>query len=253
MNILLTNDDGINGDGLIYLARSLRKKHNVYILAPDTNRSGVSHAISFLAGPLEFTEHTEKTYSCSGTPADCVMLALLGFFPVKFDMIVSGINEGANMGTDLIYSGTAAAARQAAIYNIPAVALSLSARKDFFWEEAAAFALDNIEKLFNLWKKDTFINVNIPNIPDIKETAITFPSLRRYGDTLEIIKTEDGKQYCLVNFGDIITKAEKGSDEDTVNRNIVSISPVFIHPVVRKDQCQIAPSYTAVDPRPENL
>jgi len=253
MNILLTNDDGINEDGLIYLARSLRKEHNVYVLAPDINRSGVSQAVSFLTEILKFTEHSEKTYSCSGTPCDCVMLALLGIFPVEFDLIVSGINAGVNVGTDLIYSGTAAAARQAAIYNIPAIAFSLASGKNFFWEEAAAFALDNIEKLFKLWKKDTFINVNIPNIPDIKETALTFPSLRRYEDTLEIIKTQDGRQYCFVNLGDIITKAEKGSDEDAVSRNIVSISPVFIHPVVRRDQCHIAPSYAAVDPRPENL
>lgn len=254
MNILLTNDDGIECEGLLLLASALRKKsgYNVWIIAPDSNRSGVSHSISFSTPPLKLTDRGGHNWSCSGTPADCVMMAVLGFLPVKFDLIVSGINVGANMGTDIIYSGTAAAARQAALHGYAAVALSLEGKPPFYWEETAAFAAENIEQFAALWKPDTFINVNFPNIPDVKETVITYPSRRRYNDSLEIFKAKDGKQYCFVNFGDIITKPEHGSDEEAVTSNKVSASPVFIHPVVRRDLCDCAPSYAAVDPRPES-
>ncbi|MDR2485419.1 MAG: 5'/3'-nucleotidase SurE [Treponema sp.] len=255
MNILLTNDDGIDGEGLLTFAARLRerKEHTVYVLAPDTNRSGVSQAISFLSGPMRLTGRSANTWVCSGTPADCVMLAVLGALSVKPDLVVSGINAGANIGTDILYSGTAAAARQAALYRIPAVALSLVGRAPFYWEETAAFAADHLEEFAGLWRVDTFINVNIPNTLDIRGIATTFPSLRRYQDNLEMFKTQDGRKYCLVNFGDIITQPEPGSDGDAVARNMVSVSPVFIHPVVRRDQCAAAPEYAGVAPRPESL
>ncbi|MDR2517854.1 MAG: 5'/3'-nucleotidase SurE [Spirochaetaceae bacterium] len=252
MNILLTNDDGIDGEGLVSFAEGLRRRaeHKVYVLAPDTNRSGVSQAISFLAGPLRLSERGERSWACSGTPADCVMLAVLGALPVKPDLVVSGINAGANIGTDILYSGTAAAARQAALYGIPAIALSLVGKPPFYWKETVDFAVERLGWLAGLWRADTFINVNIPNAPKTGGVATTFPSLRRYEDSLELFQSRDGRKYGLVNFGDIITKPEAGSDGDAVARNLVSVSPVFIHPVVRHDQCPCAPEYAGVSPRP---
>ena len=254
MNILLTNDDGIDGEGLVSFAASLRNQgeHRIYVLAPDTNRSGVSQAISFLAGPLRLSERGEHAWACSGTPADCVMLAVLGALPVTPDLVVSGINAGANIGTDILYSGTAAAARQAALYGIPAVALSLVGKPPFYWKETVDFAVERLMWLAGLWRADTFINVNIPDVPKVAGIATTFPSLRRYEDNLELFEAQDGRKYGLVNFGDIITKPEAGSDGDAVARNLVSVSPVFIHPVVRRDQCAFAPEYAGVAPRPEN-
>jgi 5'-nucleotidase len=179
------------------------------------------------------------------------MLAVLGALSVTPDLVVSGINAGANIGTDILYSGTAAAARQGALYGIPSVALSLVGKPPFYWKETVDFAVERLGWLAGLWRPDTFINVNIPNIPRPDGIATTFPSLRRYKDNLELFHTRDGKKYGLVNFGDIVTKAEPGSDGDAVARNLVSVSPVFIHPVVRQDLCISAPAYAGVSPRPE--
>ncbi|MDR0730727.1 MAG: hypothetical protein LBF63_03595 [Treponema sp.] len=116
MNILLTNDDGCESPGILLLASALRENgHRAAVLAPDRDRSGVSHSISFLDGPLILKSRGEDTWSCSGLPVDCVVTAMLGAIPYKPDLILSGINRGANLGTDLLYSGTAAAARQGSL------------------------------------------------------------------------------------------------------------------------------------------
>jgi 5'-nucleotidase len=181
------------------------------------------------------------------------MLAILGALPVKPDLVVSGINAGANIGTDIIYSGTVAAARQAALYQLPAVALSLVGNPPFYWEEAVAFSVEHLDALVALWDRDMVINVNIPNTPRALGTVTTFPSLRQYQDKLSIVNAPNGRNYCFVNFGHIKTAPEPGSDWDAVSRNMVSISPVFIYPVVRRDRCAAAPEYAGVAPRPENL
>ncbi|MCL1991324.1 MAG: 5'/3'-nucleotidase SurE, partial [Spirochaetes bacterium] len=119
MRILLTNDDGIKSPGLFLLADALRSGgHRVFVVAPDTERSGMSHSVTFFANPCKLRPLGEDTWSCSGTPADCVVVALNGGLPqlslaggAPPDLVLSGINRGANLGTDVVYSGTAAAAR----------------------------------------------------------------------------------------------------------------------------------------------
>jgi 5'-nucleotidase len=247
MTILLTNDDGIDSQGLLLLARALRGAgHRVFVLAPDSDRSGVSHSISFLSGPCKITEKEEDTWSCSGTPVDCVVMAILGAVPglkgipegvfddpsPPVDMIVSGINRGANIGTDLIYSGTAAAARQGSLANIPSVALSLIEGEDWYWEMAVEFAAAHLEKMRDFWKPDTFVNVNIPNGPGGPAGLVpAFLSLRRYNDRIEPFEAGDGARYCFARAGEIGTMPEEGSDWDAVSKNLASISAVFIHPV----------------------
>jgi 5'-nucleotidase len=134
MNILLTNDDGISSPGLLLLAEALRKNspHRIFVLAPDTDRSGYSHSIRFLWDPIKIASRGPDTWACSGSPADCVIMAMMGALPFKPDLVLSGINRGANLGTDLIDSGTAAAARQAGLGNIPGIAFSLAGRGEFF-------------------------------------------------------------------------------------------------------------------------
>jgi 5'-nucleotidase len=124
------------------------------------------------------------------------MVAALGGFPVKPDLVVSGINAGANLGTDVIYSGTASAAREAALHGIPALAFSLaSLGGTVYWERAAAYARDHLEELLSLWKEDTFINVNIPNSPDYPSVPeITYPSRRDYGNALTGFDAPDGNR-----------------------------------------------------------
>jgi 5'-nucleotidase len=252
MNILLTNDDGISSDGLLLLAQALREEtgHGIYVLAPDTNRSGVSHSIS-ITSHVRIRPEGEREWVCSGTPADCVMVAALGEVPVIPDLVISGINAGANMGTDLVYSGTAAAARQAGLLGIPGIALSLAGHGEpFYWEPAITCTLDNLDKWISFWKDDIFVNVNFPNNPGgYGEPVITYPSRRHYHDTMRSFQAPDGYQYCFVEGGALVTEDEQGSDWDAVSKNLVSVSPVFLHPVVREDLCGNAPAHSAAGSR----
>jgi 5'-nucleotidase len=184
MKILLTNDDGAASPGIGLLAGALRKAgHRVFVLAPDSDRSGVSHAISFFIAPCKLTEIEEDTWSCSGTPVDCVVLALMGAIPdldSRPELVISGINRGANLGTDILYSGTAAAARQAGLAGIPALALSLVEEDQWHWETAVSFAVPRLEEMRNFWRADTFVNVNFPNRAEPPSGLVqAFPARRR--------------------------------------------------------------------------
>ncbi|AEF84276.1 5'-nucleotidase SurE (Nucleoside 5'-monophosphatephosphohydrolase) [Treponema primitia ZAS-2] len=252
MNILLTNDDGISCEGLLRLADALRelKQHTIYVLAPDRERSGVSNCISFYDS-IRIRDLGNNTWTCSGTPADCALLGILGALPVKPDLVVSGINAGANLGTDLVYSGTAAAARQAALHGIPAIALSLVIHEGpVFWEPAVAYARDHLEELIAFWKEDTFVNVNFPNSPSYTAPPVlSFPSRRRYQDSLTSFDAPDGYRYCFVKGSGVVVEDELDSDSDAVSRNRVSMSPVFIHPVVLRDICSHAPEHSITSAR----
>jgi 5'-nucleotidase len=233
MNILLTNDDGIDSPGILLLAGALRERssHRIFILAPDRDRSGFSHSIRFLAGPLRLSQGAADNWSCSGSPADCVIMALLGFLPVRPDLVISGINRGANLGTDMLYSGTAAAARQASLGNIPAIALSLAGRGEFHWDMAVSWALDHLDELRGFWKPGTFVNVNIPNNPGGPAGMKTaFPAQRFYNDKLSVHQGQEGDSWCFVELGSVTTLPEEGSDWDAVSKNLAAVTPVLIQP-----------------------
>ena len=146
MKLLLTNDDGFSADGIKTLARYLSDAgHEVWIFAPDRNRSAASNRIT-MDKPLRIKEHGQRVYSCSGMPADCVIAALKsGIIGNGVDAVLSGINRGANIGTDILYSGTAAAARQAVLYGVPGIAFSVRS-SDGFWryDAMARFAYSNL-------------------------------------------------------------------------------------------------------------
>jgi 5'-nucleotidase len=245
MKILLTNDDGISSPGIILLAQALREAgHRVVVIAPREDRSGVSHSITFLSNPCKLTKIAEDAWACSGTPADCVVVALLGGFPelnvhesadgkkaCPPDIVLSGINRGANLGTDLSYSGTAAAARQASLTGIPAAALSLVEGEQWHWEMAAAFVVERLAELRAYWKPGTFVNVNIPNRPQPPAALVpAFPSLRYYNDRIEAYAACDGNIYCFARAGKVGAKPEAGSDWAIVSENKASMSAVFSHP-----------------------
>jgi len=252
MNILLTNDDGINSDGLQKLAKALRSggKHKVTIIAPDTNRSGISHALSILNNPVKLSHLAEDTWCCNGFPAECIIVGLKNVLSHMPDLILSGINHGANLGTDIIYSGTAAAARQASLAGVPGIALSLAGSNNYYWDMAVSWAVNHLDKLIAYWKENTFVNVNIPNIQKGPLGIITtWPAVKTYNDTITAMNSRDGSLYCFLEAGEENTIYESGSDCDVVSRDFVSVSPVYNFPAIVRDMCPSAPEYAAVSAR----
>ena len=256
MNILLTNDDGIYSDGIQMLAKTLRSKgkYKVFIIAPDINRSGISHGVSIFNGPIKLKEIDENAWACSGYPVDCIIAGLnIG---IKPDLVVSGINRGANLGTDILFSGTAAAARQASLKGIPSVALSLAGRGNFYWDMAVSWSVDNLETLLSYWKEDSFVNINIPNTPDGPEGfTIAWPAVKHYRDSVSIMDAPEGSHspegnrfIFLVPYGETVVE-EAGSDCDAISRNYASVSPIFNQPVILRDFCPDAPAHAAVNSR----
>ena len=231
MRILVSNDDGIHTEGLKALAAELRKEHEVWVFAPDQERSGVSHAMS-LKTPGRVRRHGDREYSCSGTPADCVILAGLGAIPFEPELIVSGINRGPNLGTDIIYSGTCAAARQAVLHGLPGIAVSCAAfREPLAYGAAASFVRRNLALLVERCVPGVFINVNAPS-SDAEDLPGQWavPCRRRYEDRLSSFDAPDGHTYCFLTDGRIETREDEASDHAVVAAGRVAVTPVLVHP-----------------------
>jgi 5'-nucleotidase len=178
MKILLTNDDGIYFEGMWALYRHLRERHRVEVVAPDRERSAVGHGIT-LNNPIRAYQVQVnggyQGYAVTGTPADCVKLGILELMPQRPDMVISGINPGANVGININYSGTVAAAKEAALFGVPAIAVSINGRASVRYDDAARFTL----KLTTIISErglppGTFLNVNIPDIPLDRTAGIRF-------------------------------------------------------------------------------
>lgn len=238
MRILISNDDGIDSDGLLILSETLSLKgHEVWISAPDTERSAFSHALT-LREPVKFHKRDTRTYSCSGTPADCIFYALKGAVPVKPDVVISGINKGYNVGTDIIYSGTFGAAREAALHKVPAIAISAEGfEPPFPFAEAAAFLAEHLAAFLELWTPDVVININVPFSPSGSWEA-AYPEQRDYGDTIEPFQVKKHEIYYLLSGGNTTTSAftpNDRSDMEVLSRGHISVSPVQVHPSVDRD------------------
>jgi 5'-nucleotidase len=174
MNVLLTNDDGIYAQGLWALYDSLVKIHQVSVVAPDRERSAIGHAIT-LHQPLRVTRFSLNGdyggYAVNGTPADCIKLGILEILPTRPDLVVSGINPGANVGANLNYSGTVAAAKEAALCGTIGIAVSIVGPRVDFYDDAASFVARLSETVYSKGLPfGTFLNVNLPNLP-LKEIA----------------------------------------------------------------------------------
>jgi len=249
MRILLTNDDGIASPGIRLLAKALRKAgHRVFTVAPDRNQSGCSHSIQFLNKPLKMTDIEEDTWSCSGTPVDCIVTSLLGAIPEICittdgkeidlenapDLVLSGINAGANLGTDIIYSGTAAAARQGSFFGIPSVALSLvDSDLPWQWETVISYIIENLETLQGYWKEGIFVNVNFPNIEKKPSFLVpSFPSMRYYNDRIITFTSPEGSKYCFAKSGKVDNIPEDGSDWAEVLKGNAAYSLVVSQPSI---------------------
>jgi 5'-nucleotidase len=230
LNVLLTNDDGIDSPGLRVLQEALQGEHEVWVVAPDSNRSGSSHSIT-LGNPTKFTKRGQREYASGGTPADCVLHACLGLVPAEIDMVVAGINLGPNLGTDIVYSGTAAAARQGAFLMKPAVACSLSTYKPpYYLDFAVDFMKHNLAIIRDLWSEDHFLNINFPNRDKPAGSVITIPTRRIYEDELVRFTSPQGDLYSFIGGQIPGGLMEEGSDFGAVEAGFVSLSPILIHP-----------------------
>jgi 5'-nucleotidase len=226
--ILLSNDDGVDSEGLIALKEEFSRTHEVWAIAPERERTCVAHAIT-LHKPLRLKEHGDRLFSTNGTPADAVLLGVKGLLPGKPDLVISGINKGPNMGQDVTYSGTVAAAKEAAFMEIPSIAVSLNGRKDFLFNEAAGTVREMVEKL---WSKplpeQTFLNVNIPNLlrEHVKGFMVTRLGKRIYnGNVIERTDPRGGKYYWIGGDGEGFEPIE-GTDLLAVSEGYVSITPL---------------------------
>ncbi|HOP61771.1 MAG TPA: 5'/3'-nucleotidase SurE [Spirochaetota bacterium] len=228
MKILLTNDDGINAEGLIILERVLSKYHETYIIAPDRERSACSNIFT-IRDELILTKISKNRFSINGYPADCVSIAMHSDFIPEIDLVISGINHGPNLGDDVHFSGTVAGARTAFIFGKPGIAFSIDSfhKASPNMPEASEFLAEYIKN--TPVSPDTFLNINYPDIPYSETSGIkyTFLSKRYYRDLY--IKREIAPNQTAVSLnGEIETEFSEGSDDDAMKRGYISITPLTI-------------------------
>ena len=231
MKILISNDDGVFSPGLEALAQALSEVAQVQIVAPDRNRSGASNALT-LTRPVDAHLHENNGFfSLNGTPTDCVHMGISGLFGMLPDIVVSGINAGANLGDDVIYSGTVAAAMEGRALGLPPIAISLASHDPQYYATAAAVAkniLMNIEKL--RLPARTVLNINVPDLPlsEIKGIHITRLGHRAAAGKPEAVADPRGKiRYWVAGAGDAVDK-EPGTDFYAIEHGYVSITPLHI-------------------------
>lgn len=228
MIILLSNDDGIDSDGLTALARHLAPLGEIWTVAPAQVQNAMSRALT-LHRPLRITEQGPRRFAVDGTPSDCVNIAIHGILPGPPALVVSGINKGPNLGDDITYSGTVAAAFEAAIHGIPALAVSLACRRDFRFDPAAAFTTQlATEVLQRGMLPRTLLNVNVPDTSGapVSQYAITRQGRCRYDHTPVECRDPRGGRFCWIGGNEVSFEDMPGSDANAVLRNLVSITPI---------------------------
>ena len=226
--ILISNDDGIHSEGIKALARALRRVGEVYVVAPDRERSAASHSLT-LHRPLRVELYGTNVYAVDGTPTDCINIAVNGILKKRPNLVVSGINKGGNLGDDITYSGTVSAAMEGTLLGIPSIAISLVSRDNFDFKMAAKFAARLARFILkNGLPKDTLLNVNVPEGGDIKGYRVTKQGKRFYGNAVVEKVDPRGKKYYWIG-GDVL-KWEGGQDTDfqAVADQFISITPVHL-------------------------
>lgn len=228
--ILVTNDDGFFSKGIQVLAEALEELGEVFIVAPDRDRSAVSHALT-MHRPLRVDLIRDRTYSVNGTPTDCVVVGVKKLLPQEPDLIVSGINKGANLGEDVTYSGTVSAAIEGAILGVPSIAISLVGERPFRYESASHFALKIAKVVLEKGlPTDTLLNVNVPNKPlqEIKGIKVTKQGKRSYENSIHEIFSPWGEKQYWIGGGVVSWQKMEGTDIQAIIENYVSISPLHI-------------------------
>jgi 5'-nucleotidase len=228
MRILLTNDDGIASPALGELRRVLSPFGRVVTIAPDRNQSASSQSLT-LHRPLRIHEVAEDTYSVDGTPTDCVLVAFHGELGERPDLVVSGINHGPNMGEDVFYSGTVAAAIEGVLQGVPGVAASLVTRQSTDFREAADVVGHIVRQVLERGlTRRLLLNINLPFRPaaELKGIAITRLGTRQYEDTLVRKVDPRGRDYFWIGGEDPVWRPDEGTDFHSVDAGYVSVTPL---------------------------
>ncbi|MBV1910220.1 MAG: 5'/3'-nucleotidase SurE [Kangiellaceae bacterium] len=230
MNILISNDDGVDAPGIIALADTIKDLACVTVVAPDKNRSGSSSALT-LDRPLRCEKNSRGHFRVTGTPCDCIHLGTHRLMINSPDMVIAGINRGANLGDDVLYSGTVAAAMEGRSLGFPAVAISLVGRKNLHYKTAANF----MGKLLQLLQKhpldpSMILNVNVPDLDDseIKGIELTRLGSRHRADTIVTSIDPRGETVYWIGPPSEPQDVGKGTDFAAVERGYISITPLMI-------------------------
>ena len=230
MHILISNDDGYLAPGIAALADALARDAQITVVAPDRDRSGASNSLT-LDNPIRAQQADNGYLSVDGTPTDCVHLAITGLLETEPDMVVSGINAGANLGDDVLYSGTVAAAMEGRFLGLPAVAISLVGQAGTHFDTAAAVARQLVCRLCdNPLPADTILNVNVPDRPLVELAGIQATRLGHRHKSEPVIRMQDprGRDIYWVGPPGSEQDAGEGTDFWAVREGYVSVTPIQV-------------------------
>lgn len=228
LRILVTNDDGIASPGIHAVAAALGALGEVWIVAPDRERTAVGHAVT-LHKPLRITKMAPRVFMVNGTPVDCVNLALVKILPAPPALIFSGINRGVNLGDDVMYSGTVSGALEGTILGIPSVAVSQEGGETFRFEVGAQYAARvAAEVLRHGLPAETILNVNIPDVPlrSIKGVKVTCLSRRRFNNPIVEKVDPRGRKYYWIAGTRQSWSRQQDADHEALERRLVSVTPI---------------------------
>lgn len=249
MRFLLSNDDGYQASGLHLLAKALQQFGEVTVVAPDRDRSGASNSLT-LDRPLRIRTDKRGFYYVNGTPTDCVHLAITGLLDHEPDMVISGINSGANLGDDVLYSGTVAAAMEGRFLGCPALALSLAGESPQEYGQAVTIAVSLIKALQQLSANDDplLLNVNIPDVPapDITGYALTRLGQRHRSEAVQPTLDPKGRKVYWVGPAGEERDAGAGTDFYAIKTNRVSITPLQIDLTAHRDFPRVQDQLAAI-------
>ena len=233
MRVLVSNDDGVDAPGLRHLAQALREAgHEVTVVAPDRDRSGASNSLT-LDQPIRAHRRSDSVWSVAGTPTDCVHLALSGMLESDPDIVLSGINNTSNLGDDVIYSGTVAAAMEGRCLGLPAIAVSLATRdhKALHWESAARAAVEICARLVaDPLPADTILNVNVPDLPwdEIRGYEVSRLGNRHRAEPCIRQLDPRGRPIWWIGPPGSAQDAGAGTDFHAVHNGYISITPIHV-------------------------
>jgi len=231
LKILVTNDDGIHSKGVILLAKALREIGDVFVVAPDREKSAIAHSLT-LHRPLRVEKIKKHFWAVDGTPADCVYLGVNMILPNPPQLVVSGINKGGNMGDDVTYSGTVFAAFEGTLLGIPSFAVSLNARSHFKFETAARFAGRVARYIARRGlPKDTFLNINVPNLDPKEIRSYKITGQGRWiqdGHGVEEKVDPRGRKYYWIAGGRVVFDKRGDTDIEAVSNASISITPLHL-------------------------